>query len=297
MFDDVLSNFWGNFDTFSQQVGAWLSDHLVNILIIMLGAWLVRHFSSKVINGFMRRTVRSDIYPTKSDRERRIKTLNTLVNASVRTGVYIIAGILIVGEIAPGSTTALFTSAGLIGVALGFGAQSLVKDLVSGIFIIIENQYRIGDVIEISGVSGTVEDITVRTTILRDLDGNLHHVPNGSIVVTTNKTIGFSRINEDILVDSGTDMERLEHIINHIGEQLANSADYKHQIIEPPHFSRIKAYSPAGVTVKVLGQTTVEGKWEVLGAFYKLLKRSFDQHKIKMGHHASVVLADNKAKK
>lgn len=294
MFDDFLSNMWQHLANFSQHVGDWLSQHAVNILAILILAWIVRHFSSKVINEFMRRTVRGDIYPTKSDRERRIKTLSTLINALVRTGVYIVAGILVVGEIAPGSTTALFTSAGLIGVALGFGAQSLVKDLVSGIFIIIENQYRIGDVVEIGGVSGVVEDITVRTTILRDLDGNVHHVPNGVIDVTTNKTIGYSRLNEDLILDAKTDIDRLEHIVNHIGEQLAASPDYKDLILEAPHFDRIKAYSPAGVTVKVLGKTTVNGRWVVTGQFYRLLKKAFDEHKIKMGQHASVVTAQKK---
>ncbi len=292
--ENIISNFWNSADKITNSAGNWFTQHLISILVILLGAWIVRRFSSKIINEFMRRTVRSDIYPTKSDRERRIQTLETLINAALRTGVYIIAGILIIGEIAPGSAAALFTSAGLFGVALGFGAQSLVKDLVSGIFIIIENQYRIGDVIEITGVSGIVEDITVRTTILRDLDGNLHHVPNGSIVVTTNKTIGFSRLNEDLIVDTDTDIDRLEHIINHIGEQMAASVKYKPLIVEAPHFSRIKAYSVNGVVVKVLGKTTVDGKWEVTGQFYKQLKETFDQHKIKMGQHASVIVASKK---
>lgn len=287
MLDDALNNLWLHIDTFVQHILDWFSLHIVNIVLILLGAWLVRRFSSRVINEFMRRTVRSDIYPTKSDRERRIRTLDSLINAVVRTGVYIIAGILIIGEIAPGSAAALFTSAGLIGVAIGFGAQSLVRDLVSGIFIIIENQYRIGDFVDIGGVSGTVEDITVRTTILRDLDGNVHHVPNGFIDVTTNRTIGFSRINEDLLVDAAADIDRLEHIINHVGEELANDVKFKDMIIEAPHFERILNYAPAGVTVNIRGKTTVSGKWQVVSELYKRLHKEFEKNKIKLGKHVA----------
>lgn len=263
-------------------LGSWLDKHLVNIIAILVGAWLVRRFGAGLINRALSHTIRADLYPTKIDREKRLRTLDSLVNAGMRVGIYIVAAILLVGEINPAYTTALFASAGFIGVALGFGAQSLIKDFVSGIFIITENQYRVGDIVDLGGVSGTVEDVTIRTTVLRDLDGNLHHVPNGTITITTNKTIGFSRINEDIVVAMDTDVDRLEHVINHVGQELAARPDFKHIIDEPPHFASFKGFAGSGIVIKILGKTSAADQWHVRSEMYKMLKKAFDKNNIEL---------------
>jgi small conductance mechanosensitive channel len=283
--DDLES--W--YDSFIEQASNWLSIHLATILFILAIAWIARRFANKLIDQIIRRSIQRHEYPTKSDRDRRIRTLNKLMSAIMRTSIYIVAGILLIGEISPVPVSALLASAGLIGVAIGFGAQSLVKDITAGVFIIIENQYRIGDVVDISGVSGTVEDITIRTTVLRDLNGNLHHVPNGSIVVTTNKTIEFSRINEDITVDLGTDVSQLEHLINHVGSEVASQADLKDYVIEAPKFLRVTGYAPNGMVVKVVGKTKAGKQWQVKGEFYRLLSQAFDKHKIKIAQNPLLV--------
>ena len=166
---------------------------------------------------------------------------------------------------------------------MGFGAQSLIKDFVSGIFIIIENQYRVGDVVAIGGVDGVVQDVTIRTTVLRDLDGNVHHVPNGNITVTTNKTIGYSGINEEIIVDASTDLALLEHVINHVGEQLAAMPDLQIYIKETPQFRQVIGLNANGMVVKIVGQATAGDSWRVKGELYRLLKHAFEKHKIKLG--------------
>lgn len=265
-----------------QLIGSWLNLHAINIVAILLGAWFIRRFGSEIIGQVLKQTIRSDLYPTTADREKRFKTLNSLVAASTRVVVYIVAAILIIGEINPHYTTALFASAGLLGVALGFGAQSLIKDFMSGIFIITENQYRVGDVISIGDVSGTVESISIRTTVLRDLDGYVHHVPNGTISVTTNKTVGFGRINEDITVAGDTDLNRLEHIINHVGEQLAAQPEFAHKIIETPKFARIAKLDGNNVIIKILGKTTTASRLEVKSEYYKLLQKAFHANHIEL---------------
>lgn len=262
--------------------GAWFNDHFINIIAILVGAWLTRHFGIRVFGGLLKHTVRADLYPTKSDREKRVKTLNTMVGAILRVGIYIIAGILLIGEINPTYTTALFTSAGLIGIALGFGAKDIINDFVSGIFIIIENQYRVGDIIAADGVSGVVEDITIRTTVLRDLDGDVHHVRNGSIGVTTNKTLGYSQVNEDIVVGRDTDIAKLEHVINHVGEVMAAQVALQAKIIEPPHFEQIIALTDNGIMVKILAKTTPGDQWQIKGALYKHLIPAFEKHGIQI---------------
>ncbi len=110
----------------------------------------------------------------------------------MRAVVYLIAAIMIISELGI-DTGPLLASAGVLGVALGFGAQSLIKDFMNGMFIIIENQYRVGDEVKIGETSGVVESITIRTTTLRGKNGSLHHVPNGAISVTTNLTPGIKR--------------------------------------------------------------------------------------------------------
>lgn len=263
-------------------LGDWLNLHGVNIVAILVGAWLVRRFGQELFSRILSKTIRSDLYPSTADREKRIKTLDSLIGATSRVAVYIIAGILIIGEINPSYTTALFASAGLVTVALGFGAQGLVKDFMSGVFIILENQYRVGDVVEISNVSGIVEAITIRTTILRDINGDIHHVPNGIINVTTNKSIGFSRIHEDIAVSGDTDLDRLTHIVNHVGEELAAVPEFAGKIIEPPKVARVVRFEGNNVVVKILGKTQGGNHHEIKSEFYKRLQKAFKSNHIKL---------------
>ncbi len=270
------------------EISIWMNDHLFNILLILLGALIVRRFGVKLGSQLFNRTVRKERYASKIEHEKRIQTLSSLSSAFMRVSVYVIAIILIIGELNPGYMTALFASAGLITIALGFGAQSLIRDFMSGIFIITENQYRIGDEITLTAgmgmgdVNGTVEEITIRTTVLRDLDGNLHHVPNGNIGMTTNKTMGFSRINETIAVAADTDLERLEHIIKHVGEELMALPELKGIILEAPYLASVKGFTDNGLLIKVIGKTAPAEQWKVRSEFYKRLKKEFAKADIKL---------------
>ncbi|CAN5680347.1 hypothetical protein BH23PAT1_BH23PAT1_3260 [soil metagenome] len=270
-------------------LGQWLDQHLINILAILFGAWVVRHFGMRFVESILRHTVRPDLYPTKVDREKRLKTLNSLAGAFVRTGIYIIAAMLIVGEINPHYTTALFASAGVIGIALGFGAKDVIHDFMSGIFIITENQYRVGDVVEIGGVSGVVEDITIRTTVLRDLSGNVHHVPNGSIDITTNMTLNYAGINVDISVGYDTDIARLQHVIDHVGEEMAAAPNFKDKVLEAPAFLRVDEFGDHGITVKIVGKTVSGEQWLIKGELLRRLKVAFEKNHIDIPYPQIVV--------
>lgn len=266
----------------------WLSVHGLNLIIILLAAWFIRRFGVQLFHNIFSHTIRRNAYGTKADREKRLKTLSSMSSAFVRAGVYVIAGFMIVGEVNPSYTTALFASAGLATVALGFGAQSLIRDIVSGIFLISENQYRIGDEVELKSTSwaaqveGIVEDITLRTTILRDLDGDVHHIPNGTIGFATNKTLGFNRINEDIVVSLDTDIERLEHIVNHVGEELAAEPAFKNKILDPPHVERIVSIHDKGISVKILAKTAPADRRAVRSELYHRLLKAFQKNDISL---------------
>lgn len=257
------------------------SQTLFRIILVVLISWFISHFAEKTLKRVLSRTVRPDLYQTPKDREKRLKTLVNLGAGIIRFLVWVTGFVVIIGLL--GINTAPFlASAGVIGLAFGFGAQKLINDLVSGVFIISENQYRIGDFVELDGVSGTVEEITIRTTVLRDLSGAVHHVPNGSIVVATNMSMGYGQINLDITVDSETDIKKLQQIIDKVGEKVSKEAELKDEIIEAPKFMRITDYTGTGITVKVMGKTTGGKQLEIKSVFFTELKKSLDQNGIKL---------------
>ena len=266
------------------EVQEWFSRNYPSVLriaLILLAATLFNRFSSRFIKRLVERTVRPDMHKSAQDRKKRIETLHSISVAAVRFAVWLVAIINIIGLLGI-NTAPLFASAGLLGAGLAFGSQSLVKDFLSGLFIISENQYRVGDYIDIMEVSGTVEAIGLRTTVLRDVNGNIHHVPNGSIVVTTNRSMGQGHINLDISVEESTDIALLEHVINHAGKRLASSTEYKEDIVEAPHFDRISDYANNAITVKVLGVTNPGKQLRIKSALLGELKRSFSDNRIKI---------------
>lgn len=277
MWESSLQKLQDHFGDTWQQAGAWFGDHLLNIIIIIVGSEILYRTLTKAISKVVHKTAhRPDLFPTEIDRKKRVKTLDSLINTTFRIIIFIVAAIMIGSELGV-NTAPLVASAGVIGVALGIGAQSLIKDFMNGFFIITENQYRVGDVVSISTITsnvkvvGEVEAITMRTTTVRDLDGSLHHVSNGTIIVTTNLTMNYAHINEDITVGQDTDIDKLEHVINHLGEELASDAKFKTMILEPPHFDRIVHFTNEGILVRILGKTVAGNQWEVKGELYKRL--------------------------
>lgn len=271
----------------------WSAAHLLQIAIIVVGAEILYRVSTKTVNKVIHRaTHRPDLFPTESDRKKRLKTLDSLINAVLRLGIFMIATIMVINELGV-NTAPLIASAGVIGVALGFGAQSLIRDFMSGFFIITENQYRVGDVIDIITnvggikVSGTVEAITIRTTIIRDQDGKLHHVPNGNIMTASNLTMNYAGLNEDLAVSNKTDIDKLEHIINHVGEELVRDTKIGSKIIQPPYFDRVDRISGDAMVVKIFGKTTPGEQWRVRGAFYKKLQPALEKNHIKLSQTPS----------
>lgn len=263
----------------------WLENyHIVSIVVILFVAYLVREFGTRLVMRIISETIRSDQYPTNTDRKKRVKTLQSLVKAIMHAAVWVISLILIIGEFKPELATALIAGGSVIGVALGFGAKGVVSDFLAGIFIIYENQYRVGDVIELNrnGVTGTVEAITIRTTVMRDADGNLHHIPNGTINFTSNKTMDYGNVNMDLTVDYGTDLGKLEKAINKIGAAMAAEESNKKKILEAPHMGPISNFDANGMTVKVLGRVAPSKQWEVSAELRKNIVKEFSKQGLGM---------------
>ena len=172
-----MSTFW---QKTLETISPWLLDHGLKILAIFIIALLIRRFGGVFIEKTVRRLVLSNRFLTKDAETKREDTLIRIFDTSLVVLVWLLAGLMMLEE-AGTNIAPLLAAAGVAGLAFGFGGQYLIKDLISGLFIILENQYRIGDVVCIDDTCGLVEDISMRMTSLRDLDGTVHHIPHGSI--------------------------------------------------------------------------------------------------------------------
>jgi small conductance mechanosensitive channel len=176
----------------------------------------------------------------------------------------------------------MIAGVGVVGIAIGFGAQSLVKDIIAGLFILLENQYRRGDVVKIADTSGLVEDINLRRTLLRDLDGIVHSVPNGEIRVASNLTKGYSRVNLNISVGYNEDLDRAIAVINRVGKELAEDPAWSAQILKPPQVLRVDNLGDSGIDIKVTGDTKPIQQWAIMGELRLRIKKAFDREGIEI---------------
>lgn len=263
----------------------WLQYPGIAILVTCFLAWLVYHGVEHAVASFFRHAIRKTHFnhQTEADIEKRQKTVAGLVSTMLRVLVWIIAFMVVLKLLFPHiNFTPIFASAGIIGVALGFGAQSLVKDFLTGVFIITENQYRVGDVVEIEGAAGTVEHVGIRSTVIRDTSGNVHYLPNGSITHVINKTMGFSKVNFTLSVNPDTDIDQLTNVINDTGKAIAEDPKWKHKITEAPHFANITGFSQLGMDVLVIGTTEPSEQWSVAGELKRRLLKELAAAKIKL---------------
>lgn len=218
------------------------------------------------------------------DIEKRQKTLASLSVTVWRVLVLFFGAFYLFKAFFPAADLApLFASAGIIGVALGFGAQSLVRDFLSGVFIISENQYRIGDVVEIEGFGGTVERIGTRSTVLRDADGNVHYFPNGMVQHVINKTMGYSMARFKIAVHPSSDIEKVITVVNTTGEALAHDEKWKKKIIEAPAFVSVGDFTSTSVELFIAGKVQPSDQWSVTAEMRRRLLETFEVNDIELG--------------
>jgi moderate conductance mechanosensitive channel len=217
-------------------------------------------------------------------------TLEGLGTNAIRLFVILIAGVMILGELDLDIGPAV-AGLGVVGIAVGFGTQSIVRDYFTGALILVENQFSKGDVISVAGVSGTVEDFSLRRTTLRDLDGVVHTVPNGEIKVASNRTRVWARINLDVTVAYGTDIEKATRVVNDVGEAIAADPEWRRRVMEAPHVERIEALGEYGITLKILGIVRATEQWAAGGELRKRLLAAFATHDIEIPRPQRVVLA------
>jgi small-conductance mechanosensitive channel len=263
-------------------VVTWLIEHGIPILIILVVGAVLWFALNKFLPPIVRRSVaRTKYKESKEGLEKRTNTLLSIFKGMGRVLIVIVAIMMILDEVGV-PVAPVLAGFGIAGVAIGFGAQYLIRDLIAGIFIILENQYRVGDVVRVADIAGLVEGITLRKTLLRDLDGIVHHVPNGEIRVASNFTRHFSRVNLNISVGYGTDLDHAISVINRVGKELAEDEKWRKVIKTPPQVLRVDNLGDSGIDIKILGDVKPMEQWAVMGELRLRLKKAFDAEGIEI---------------
>jgi len=279
-------------------VGGWLLAHGVPILIIIGLSYLFYMIVKALAPPILERLVkaRGTGRRARSEHAKRAKTLSSVVIQATAIFIAVIALFMILSEVGV-DITPLLAGAGVAGIAIGFAAQNFIRDLIGGFLIIFENQFDVGDVIKVADVLGGVEEVNLRRTQLRDLDGILHIIPNGEIRVASNYTMMWSRAHLNIGVAYKEDLDRVMAVIRRVWEETASDPVWGPQIIaKTPWILRVNEFGDSGIEIKVVGDTKPMVQWEVMGELRRRIKRVFDEQGIEIPWpHVKLYMGDKPA--
>jgi small conductance mechanosensitive channel len=255
--------------------------HGGRIVLIGIIAFVAITLISRLIGPVVRVAIREQMQgEAPREVEQRVETLSNVIYRTTVVAVAAIAFLMVLPEfgleIGP-----LIAGVGILALAVSLGAQSLVKDVITGIFILIENQYARGDVVTIAGLTGQVEDINLRRTVLRDLDGVVHFVPHAEIKTTSNQTKGFSRVNLIVSVPYTADIDKTFEVINGVGEEMARDGEWGPRIREAPRALRVDKLGDSAIDIRVLGVTEPMEQWPVKGELRRRLRIAFEREGIR----------------
>jgi small-conductance mechanosensitive channel len=242
----------------------------VQIVLILLATLIALRFSRVTVSVALARLFEREAKLGTAQAlsavevERRRLTLEGLIYRALRVIVLVIAFLMVLDVLRLDIGPAI-AGVGIVGLAISLGTQNLVRDYVAGSFVLIENQYSRGDIVSIAGVTGTVEDISLRRTSLRDFDGTLHTIPHGLIGVTSNLTRSWATINIDIPVSYEEDLAAVRAAIDAAGEEFASDAEWKERVLQVPRVARVENLGDQGMTVKVLGSVAPTYRFEAAG--------------------------------
>lgn len=273
-----------------------LRDDILPILLILVVAIIAVRLARLSVRGVVKALLDREASEGTAQElsavelKKRMDTLDSLGGRTLQSFIVVIAALMVLDQLGLDIGPAI-AGLGVVGIAVGFGAQSLVKDYLNGALILIENQFGKGDVIRAAGVAGAVEDFTLRRTTLRDLDGVVHTIPNGEIRVASNLTRVWARINQDVTVAYGTDIDKAIEVVDNVGREMAGDPIWKRRVLEAPRVERVEALSEYGVTLKILGTVRAADQWAAGGDFRKRLLGAFKTHGIEIPRPQRVVLA------
>jgi small conductance mechanosensitive channel len=288
---DRWRDFWRDHD--DRIVDGVVSVAIVVVLFMVLNVFLRR---------LVRRLVRTVVTRAESSRRRDAAGIRSRADTMAATIAWVVQifllflGVSLVLSEFGFNITAVAAGLGVAGLGLGLGAQSLVRDVINGMFILIEDQFGVGDVVQVlttngQTISGAVEEVNPRRTVLRDMSGNVHVIPNSAILVATNMTQDYSRINLDIAIAFE---ENLDHVIGVINDECAKLAsDFPEDIVSMPAVLRVDSLTANGVTLKIIGDTKISRQWDLMGELRRRIKDRFDAEGIEIPYPHRTTLIKN----
>ncbi len=277
----------------------WFMENGINILVTILAMYVFLRLTSVVIDR-IKTSILSKYEKETSlesiDKIKRAETLSKLSGYALRVIVWVTGVLTILGQISI-NIGPLLASAGIIGVGIGFGSQNLIKDVLQGVFILIENQYHVGDVVKIAGVAGIVEDFNIRYTRMRNLSGSVFFIPNGEIKVVENMTKEWSRALLDFEVAYKENVDRVMTVIKDVADSLLEDENYKDRILEPMEILGVDELGNSGVTIRTLIKTIPLQQWGIGREIRRRVKNEFDKQGIEIPFpHVTLAIGEEASK-
>ena len=258
----------------------WTTDIIVSalrsglrILLIVIITLLI-HRAIRTLSRRLAQFISRQEYDAES--VKRAETLSIVIRHTLSVVVFLVATITVLSELGI-QIGPVLAAAGIAGIAVGFGAQSLIKDVINGFFILANDQIRVGDVIQAAGKSGSVEQVSLKMTVLRDIAGNVHFIPNGAIDIVTNMTKEYSRYVADIGITYSQDMDRAVEIIASVDEALRADAEYGSDILERIEIQGLDRFADSSVIIRARITTSPGQQWRIGREFNRRLKIAFDE--------------------
>ncbi|MCI0454692.1 MAG: mechanosensitive ion channel family protein [Candidatus Dadabacteria bacterium] len=275
------------------QVINWLMTSGLRIVVTAIGAYVLIKLLSILIGRVEKIMVKDEgKFFATVETEKRVKTIGYILRKVAFVSVFVMALMMVLREVGM-DIAPIITGAGIIGLAVGFGAQNLVRDVISGFFILMENQVRVGDVAEINGTGGLVEEINLRTIVLRDLEGIVHVFPNGTINTLSNRTRGWSRYVIDVGVAYKENVDNVMELLKEIGEELSKDEHFSPLILEPLEILGVDNFGNSEVIIKCMIKTQPLKQWEVGRELRRRIKNTFDRKGIEIPFpHVSVYFGE-----
>lgn len=247
------------------------------LVVALVLYWAVGLLSERVVQ--MARNRGGDL--NFREREKRAETLAGIARTASTVVIFTVAGLMVLKELGY-NIVPLLAGAGIVGVALGFGAQNLVRDVITGFFILLENQYGLGDWVQINGVDGVVKRLGLRTTVLQDMEGVTHIMPNGTIALVSNMTKEFNQSLLDVKVDYKEGLDRVRDVLEDIGSKLNSDPEFGSRVLEKPQVLGVEDLGDSGVIIRMVCKTAADQKWAVTRELRRRVKARFDSEGIEI---------------
>ena len=265
---------------YSKEIRSAVLWTLGSLVFIPLLAWIL----IRLVNHFARRFEEREVDGLARDRisyHERMKTISSVSRRTVAGVIWLIVGLYLLHRFGTPISTLLALS-GVLGLAFAFGAQALIRDFFQGFFILVENQYTIGDWIKVGGIEGTVERLTLRVTVLRDMEGTLHFIPNGAVTSVSNMTHGWSQVKMEIGVGYGEDIDRVSRVILEAATDICKSPAWKDKVLADPVVPGLQSFGDSSLNIRLVVKTQPGVQWGLARALRKRIKERFDEEGIEI---------------